>query len=601
MFKTKVLETNVSEHSIKEVEPHTENAALDVFLIHGLDGDINKTWTNEASINWPENWLKPEFNTNVYLVNYPVPAFIMGLTGNGMTIQEHARAIIQMMLNNRLGKRNYVFICHSLGGLLAKEILLQCHKNNGDDYGEILKNAKGVFFIATPHRGSAIANIAQLIPGNAAIVAELGKNAPDLTEMFGAFNVLATEKKIKVQSLYETKMRNGTMIVPKASAISGCVGDDPLPIDEDHITICKPSSQRAQVYGTLCKFIMDLNPSARKKSTHKSTSSASGGGVEEDSFNVLQGVILNSSDHGINKNIIRNHIKRGNLIPTRFFYDTDWCADNWIKFSSLHGNKDELNDILNNDVVSEILLDSYQDNYFSFISIGPGDGRKDNLILDRASVIHGSSEVNIRYYPLDISDVIIRGAVNTVAELSNDRIKIKTRHIHGDISEVVYVKNYLPAGKKMFSILGNTIGNLMKDGDTIGSFKEIMSDGDILFLEVRSREGMEDFVEASESGTVNSHVRKASKFSFGPLETIGWEMKLENFEIKTSTAKKFSDINHTETVVIEYNPANGSKNAKLDKISFYDKAVMDKYLKECGFSIKHSAVTQENLYYFLQT
>ncbi|MCR4377231.1 MAG: L-histidine N(alpha)-methyltransferase [Rhodospirillales bacterium] len=597
---TNLLDT---DHNIVEVSPHRDEGVLDVYFIHGLGGNFRETWKNENGVVWPESWLKYNHNLNIYLVNYPVPKFIWGLTGKGMGIKAHAGAVVQMMLNKGLGRRDFVLVCHSMGGLLAKEILLECHETDESEHQDILSHAKGVMFIATPHEGSAIANIAALIPACSKEMSELKKNAPDLTRIAGRFQTLAKDKSIKVKSLYETKMTLGVLVVPKTSAASGCQYDRLLGVDADHFSIIKPSNPNELVYETICKFVRDIEPTAMEGVGNAPNHQEEAEPYEEElPFAALLGVMLNSDEDRVNRKEIQKCISKGMPIPTRYFYDTDWCADNWMQFSTLHGNTSELMTILTHDNITNVLTNCFEGGELSFVSIGPGDGRKDYQILDHASALNGRKDVHIRYYPIDISAFLIRGAIRNVTQLCDEHIKVSAGYIYGDISEIVYAKGHLPTGKKIFSMLGNTIGNMMKDGETLRNLGDIMSEGDALLLEVRSLDSKDKFVEASDGGSTNRHLRKASKFSFGPLETLGWEMKLDNFEVKPVTARLPSDVLGTETIMIQYNHDEGGKKmtAKLDRINFYNERNLKDYLDYLGFTTRHYAKTEENLYFLVE-
>jgi predicted alpha/beta hydrolase family esterase len=69
-----------------------------------------------------------------------------------------------MMLSAGIGQKNcpVVFVCHSLGGLVAKQIVI--HAWNQPDPDEetraLLRNIKGFFFYATPHLGSKLVEYA---------------------------------------------------------------------------------------------------------------------------------------------------------------------------------------------------------------------------------------------------------------------------------------------------------------------------------------------------------------------------------------------------------------------------------------------------------
>lgn len=58
--------------------------------------------------------------------------------------------------------RPFITICHSLGGVVFKEMLIQATLN-AEEHAHIAQHIKGVVFLGTPHRGSRSASHAQLI------------------------------------------------------------------------------------------------------------------------------------------------------------------------------------------------------------------------------------------------------------------------------------------------------------------------------------------------------------------------------------------------------------------------------------------------------
>lgn len=59
-----------------------------------------------------------------------------------------------------VGKRPIVWICHSMGGLIVKKMLVEEWKNG--DKNKICTNTKSIIFYSTPHRGSHVAALKQL-------------------------------------------------------------------------------------------------------------------------------------------------------------------------------------------------------------------------------------------------------------------------------------------------------------------------------------------------------------------------------------------------------------------------------------------------------
>lgn len=71
-----------------------------------------------------------------------------------MPLADRGNQVLDLLSSEGLGQRPLVFITHSMGGIVAKQIL-----RNADDLGvkrfePILAQTRGIAFIATPHSGA---------------------------------------------------------------------------------------------------------------------------------------------------------------------------------------------------------------------------------------------------------------------------------------------------------------------------------------------------------------------------------------------------------------------------------------------------------------
>ena len=115
-----------------------------MIFIHGLGGDAFGTWRGgkEDSSSWP-HWLGQEFpDVGVWSLDYAASptrfARVLGLfwkrkqdSGYSMALPDRASQVLDLMVQHRLGERPLLFVCHSLGGLLVKQIL-----RKADDAGD---------------------------------------------------------------------------------------------------------------------------------------------------------------------------------------------------------------------------------------------------------------------------------------------------------------------------------------------------------------------------------------------------------------------------------------------------------------------------------
>jgi hypothetical protein len=106
---------------------------------------------------WPRDLLKDDFpkariitfgyNTNITRGYHPAHQ------GN---IFSHARDLLYELEAKRRKAvdRDLVFIAHSLGGILVKEVLRRSESDPDAKISRIFTSTTGVFFFGTPHRGS---------------------------------------------------------------------------------------------------------------------------------------------------------------------------------------------------------------------------------------------------------------------------------------------------------------------------------------------------------------------------------------------------------------------------------------------------------------
>ncbi len=166
------------------------------------------------------------------------------------------QALDQMGLEG-LGERPLMFICHSLGGLVVKEILRA--SDDEDARREIRDNTRAVLFLATPHMGSDLASRLssfrwRWVFGATVTLQDLRAHDAHLESLFNWY--INNSKGVQTASYYETRKCRGVMVVKPAFARAG-VGPDPIPLGENHISIAKPRESVAQVCLKVNKLIRD--------------------------------------------------------------------------------------------------------------------------------------------------------------------------------------------------------------------------------------------------------------------------------------------------------------------------------------------------------
>lgn len=160
-----------------------------------------------------------------------------------------------------VGERPVIWVSHSMGGLLVKKMLLEASQK--PELSALINNTRGIIFYSVPHHGSRLAeysvNIRYLLFPSLE-VKELSKDSPALKMLQDEFLELVKDKDLQVLNFVETQPTFiGSMIklqvVPVESADLG-IGDL-IPVDVNHLNICKPKTKDAFLYQRTLQFICE--------------------------------------------------------------------------------------------------------------------------------------------------------------------------------------------------------------------------------------------------------------------------------------------------------------------------------------------------------
>ena len=143
------------------------NSKGNIIFIHGLGGDPWTTWHSENKTGnkhfWPfwlgETLEQNEINVNVWSFGYEVPDFHH--VGETMSRFDQASCLLEYLEVNNIGDRSFIFVAHSLGGLIVKEVVRTAQ--NFPFYKNILEHIKGIIFLSTPHTGTQLTNLIENI------------------------------------------------------------------------------------------------------------------------------------------------------------------------------------------------------------------------------------------------------------------------------------------------------------------------------------------------------------------------------------------------------------------------------------------------------
>lgn len=99
------------------------DAVADIIFVHGLGGDQRSTWQASKAEEsfWPA-WLAQDSpHIAVYSLGYE--ASPSAWLGSAMPLSDRATNVLASLEAEQLGERPLIWVCHSLGGLVVKQLL----------------------------------------------------------------------------------------------------------------------------------------------------------------------------------------------------------------------------------------------------------------------------------------------------------------------------------------------------------------------------------------------------------------------------------------------------------------------------------------------
>ena len=283
---------SISTHPAGEVSAKRE---LDVVFVHGLGGDPFGTWRHgeDEITSWP-HWLAEEYGERIGVWSFGYPASkstaprlketlkkLLGRpydedAGYSMPLPDRASNALDIMAKQGIGQRPYIFIVHSLGGLLVKYLLnLARDTDEASEKRALITNCKAVLFLATPHQGSDLATLVSKfrVYFPSITIDELRENDSHLRRLYQWYRRFAPQYQINTRSFYESRATGGVVVVVTPdSADPGTIGEEPVPLDADHLAISRPKRKDDAVVLEAKKLINDqldndqlpLNPQVLK-------------------------------------------------------------------------------------------------------------------------------------------------------------------------------------------------------------------------------------------------------------------------------------------------------------------------------------------------
>ncbi|KVH98362.1 uncharacterized protein LOC112511095 isoform X1 [Cynara cardunculus var. scolymus] len=288
---TKVPRDASIPNSNTRSESHTGDPSFDVIFVHGLRGGPFKTWrlsecksssksglvekideeAGKQGTFWPGEWLSADFpHARLFTLKYKTN--LTQWSGSSLPLQEVSSMLLEKLIAARIGDRPVIFVTHSMGGLVVKQML---HQASAENRGNLVRNTVGVVFYSCPHFGSKLADMPWrmgYVFRPAPSIGELRSGSTRLVELNDFLHDLHKKGSLDVLSFCETKVTPivegyggwafRLEIVPIESAYPG-YGELVVLESTDHVNSCKPISRTDPSYSETLRFLLKLRDAHR--------------------------------------------------------------------------------------------------------------------------------------------------------------------------------------------------------------------------------------------------------------------------------------------------------------------------------------------------
>ncbi len=234
----------------------------DVVFIHGLGGDAFGTWRygKDDSTSWPHQLGAELPDIGVWSLGYAAsPSKWARFFGSGrdagysMSLPDRALQVLDLMVQKGLGERPLLFIGHSLGGLLIKQILRKADDADADRRKKkVAEQTRAVLFLATPHAGATLAsllNTFSAVFGATVSIEDLRAHDAHLRDLYDWYRNHSVGLGVETVTYYELRGIKGVLPIVNPTSAHPGAGADPVGLDEDHISIAKPRKRDELVCG----------------------------------------------------------------------------------------------------------------------------------------------------------------------------------------------------------------------------------------------------------------------------------------------------------------------------------------------------------------
>ncbi|KAI1322656.1 hypothetical protein F5Y16DRAFT_35563 [Xylariaceae sp. FL0255] len=249
----------------------------DIVFIHGLGGTSRWTWSKnrDPELFWPLTFLPLEPDLCLArILTFGYNASLRKSSSVATSVLDFAKDLLfdlkyakdRNLEDLAMGRVPLIFVVHSMGGLIVKEAYMQ--GQHDPEYEAIIKAVCAITFIATPHRGTNLAQTLNRILDSTVVtnskqyITDLVNNSLTLQKLNEQFRHIAP--KLDIVSFYETLPTSigiksaRVMVLEKETSVLGYPGEVSKALNADHHGVCKYEGPQDPNYITMRNILKSL-------------------------------------------------------------------------------------------------------------------------------------------------------------------------------------------------------------------------------------------------------------------------------------------------------------------------------------------------------
>ncbi len=239
---------------------------------------------------------------------------------------------------------------------------------------------------------------------------------------------------------------------------------------------------------------------------------------------------------------LKNAVLRGERVPAKFQFAQPDGGRHWLSlcrtdnYQYFEQAKAHLR--ANRTLLAKLACDAAETAAMDLISLGCGDGSKDELLLE-ALAFHLAESEHLYYYPIDISDILLVETIRRISQSGMTHDEFHCKAVLGDFTTLqsfATITGYR-SNPNLFSALGNTLGSF-DESAILRSLARAMLPGDLVLIEANIGDPQDSIALLEDDAS--------SQWDLSTLDALG--IPRESCELKYEERTKVSAVPGTRTL-----------------------------------------------------